>query len=297
MINKDNLTQHISAQFNAELEEVRSHLLAMGGLVEKQVNDAVTSLIEADSGLAQQVREIDQQINQMESSIDEECVRILARRQPAASDLRLIISISKSVIDIERIGDEATEIAKRAIQLCEEGEAPKGYVEVRHIGDQVRKMVREALDAFARFDADLALSVAQYDKQIDREYKSALRELVTYMMEDPRSISRVLSVIWALRSLERIGDHARNIAELALSVAQYDKIIDREYKTALRELATYMMEDPRSISRVLSIIWVLRSLERIGDHARNISELVIYLVRGTDVRHSGLARRGSDAAE
>ncbi|WP_349616519.1 phosphate signaling complex protein PhoU [Azotobacter salinestris] len=232
MIDKDNISLHISQQFNAELEDVRSHLLAMGGLVEKQVNDAVTALIEADSGLAAQVREIDSQTNQMERSIDEECIRILARRQPAASDLRLIISISKSVIDLERIGDEATKIAKRAILLCEEGESPRGYVEIRHIGEQVRRMVQEALDAFARFDADLALSVAQYDKTVDREYKTALRELVTYMMEDPRSISRVLNVIW-----------------------------------------------------------VLRSLERIGDHARNIAELVIYLVRGTDVRHTGLARK------
>ncbi|HCW0544480.1 phosphate signaling complex protein PhoU [Pseudomonas aeruginosa] len=230
MINKDSLTHHISQQFNAELEGVRSHLLAMGGLVEKQVNDAVNALIDADSGLAQQVREIDDQINQMERNIDEECVRILARRQPAASDLRLIISISKSVIDLERIGDEASKVARRA-QLCEEGESPRGYVEVRHIGSQVQKMVQEALDAFARFDADLALSVAQYDKTVDREYKTALRELVTYMMEDPRAISRVLNIIWALRSLERIGDHARNIAEL-----------------------------------------------------------VIYLVRGTDVRHIGLTR-------
>ncbi len=231
MINKDSLNHHISAQFNAELEDIRSHLLAMGGLVEKQVNDAVNALVEADSGLAQQVREVDDQINQMERDIDEECVRILARRQPAASDLRLIISISKSVIDLERIGDEASKIAKRAIQLCEEGEAPRGYVEVRHIGEQVRKMVQESLDAFARFDAELALSVAQHDQTVARAYKTALRELVTYMMEDPRSISRVLSVIWALRSLERIGDHARNIAEL-----------------------------------------------------------VIYLVRGTDVRHIGLER-------
>ena len=122
MINKDSLTHHISQQFNAELEDVRSHLLAMGGLVEKQVNDAVNALIDADSGLAQQVREIDDQINQMERNIDEECVRILARRQPAASDLRLIISISKSVIDLERIGDEASKVARRAIQLCEEGD-------------------------------------------------------------------------------------------------------------------------------------------------------------------------------
>ena len=167
MINKDSLTHHISQQFNAELEEVRSHLLAMGGLVEKQVNDAVTALIEADSGLAQQVREIDDQINQMETNIDEECLRILARRQPAASDLRLIISISKSVIDLERIGDEASKIAKRAIELSENGEAPRGYVEVRHIGDQVRKMVQEALDAFARFDADLALSKARFTHPVD----------------------------------------------------------------------------------------------------------------------------------
>ncbi|APQ12775.1 MULTISPECIES: phosphate signaling complex protein PhoU [Pseudomonas] len=235
MINKDGHTQHISQQYNVELEEVRSHLLAMGGLVEKQVSDAVRAVIDADAGLARQVRAIDDQIDVMERGIDEECLRILARRQPAASDLRLIISISKSVIDLERIGDEASKIARRAIELTEDGEAPRGYVEVRHIGEQVRKMVHQALDAFARFDA-----------------------------------------------------------ELALSVAQYDKLIDREYKSALRELATYMMEDPRSISRVLSIIWVLRSLERVGDHARNIAELVIYLVQGTDVRHLGLKRMAEE---
>lgn len=235
MINKEGHTQHISQQYNVELEEVRSHLLAMGGLVEKQVSDAVRAVIDADAGLARQVRTIDDQIDIMERGIDEECLRILARRQPAASDLRLIISISKSVIDLERIGDEASKIARRAIELTEDGEAPRGYVEVRHIGEQVRKMVHQSLDAFARFDA-----------------------------------------------------------ELALSVAQYDKLIDREYKSALRELATYMMEDPRSISRVLSIIWVLRSLERVGDHARNIAELVIYLVQGTDVRHMGLKRMAEE---
>ncbi len=221
MIDKEGLSHHISQQYNEELEEVRSHLLAMGGLVEKQVTDAISALIDADTGLATQVREIDDQINQMERNIDEECVRILARRQPAASDLRLIISISKSVIDLERIGDEASKIAKRAIELSEGGsDNSKGYVEIRHIGDKVRKMVQEALDAFARFDAQLALNVAQQDKAVDQEYKSALRELMTYMMEDPRSISRVLSVIWVLRSLERIGDHARNIAELVIYLVQ-----------------------------------------------------------------------------
>ena len=216
MIDKDSIKHHISRQFNTQLEKVRSNLLSMGGLVEKQVTDSVHALIEADSILAHKVREIDEQINNMERNIDEDCLRILARRQPAASDLRLVIGISKAVIDIERIGDESSKIARRAIQLCEEGEAPKGYVEVRHIGGQVKKMVQEALDAFARFDAELALSVAQYDKTVDREYKTALRELVTYMMEDSRSISRVLNIIWVLRSLERIGDHARNIAEIVI---------------------------------------------------------------------------------
>ena len=215
-MSREQSSQHISQQFNAELEDIRSHMLAMGGLVEKQVNDAIIAFIEAASELAKKVREIDDQTNEMERHIDEECVRILARRQPAATDLRLIISISKCVIDLERIGDEASKIAKRAIQLCEEGEAPRGYVEVRHIGGQVQKMVQQALDAFARFDAGLALSVAEYDDVVDREYKTALRELVTYMMEDPRAISRVLNVIWVLRSLERVGDHARNIAEMVI---------------------------------------------------------------------------------
>lgn len=220
MIDKDSHMQHISQQFNAELEEVRSNLLAMGGLVEQQVSDAVTALVEANSGLAEQVREIADRSNIMERDIDEECMRILARRQPAACDLRLVISISKSVIDLGRIGAESTKIAKRAILLAEEGEAPRGYVEVRHIGEQVRRMVQESLDAFARFDVEMALRVAQHDKVVDREYKTALRELMTYMMEDPRSITRVFNVIWVLRSLERIGDHARNISQLVIYLVE-----------------------------------------------------------------------------
>lgn len=221
---KETLGQHISQQFNTEIEELRSRFLGMGGLVEKQVNEAITALIEGDSGLAQLVREADKHTNQMEATIDEECVRILARRQPAASDLRLIISISKAVISLERIGDESKKIAKRAIALSEEGaEATHGYVEVRHIGDQVRRMVQESLDAFARFDSQQAREVVAYDKNVDREYKTALRELVTYMMEDPRSISRVLNVVWVLRSLERIGDHARNIARLVIYLVEGER--------------------------------------------------------------------------
>ncbi len=212
----DHLALHISQQFNADLEDLKNSLLAMGGQVERQVSEAVESLISADSELALKVSEQDVDINFMEISIDEECTRILARRQPAASDLRLVIACSKAATDLERIGDEAAKIARFAIKLCEQGEAPRGYIEARHIGNHVRQMVQDTLNAFARFDADLALAVAKEDKAVDREYKSATRELVTYMMEDPRSITRVLNIMWVLRSLERIGDHARNIAEYVI---------------------------------------------------------------------------------
>lgn len=212
-LTKDAHTHHISQQFNEELEQVKNSLLEMGGLVERQVGDAIRALVEADSALAQKVVEKDAAINAMEMEIDEECTRIIARRQPAASDLRLVIAVSKAVNDLERIGDESAKIARMAIKLCEEGESPRGYVEIRHIGDRVRRMTQEALTAFARLDVETALQVAQEDKDVDQEYQSAMRELVTFMMEDPRSISRVLNVIWSLRSLERIGDHARNISE------------------------------------------------------------------------------------
>lgn len=232
---REDYTHHISQQFNAELEEVRSHFLAMGGLVEKQVSDAINALLDADSALAGVVQDNDRRINQMESGIDEEIIRILARRQPAASDLRMIVAISKSITDLERMGDEAAKIARAALTLCEEGESPRGYVECRHIGNQVRLMINETLDAFAHFDADQAFKVMQADAEIDLEYRTATRALITYMMEDPRAISRVLSVMGVLRSLERVGDHARNIAEQLIFLvkgmdvrhASYDQIQQR----------------------------------------------------------------------
>ncbi|RRJ82504.1 phosphate signaling complex protein PhoU [Aestuariirhabdus litorea] len=235
-INTDLHTQHISQQFNAELNEVKNRLLAMGGLVEKQVSDAIEALIEADSELARSVREKDELINDMEMAIDEECTRILARRQPAASDLRLVIACSKAASDLERVGDEAAKVARHAIELCEQGESPRGYVETRHIGDRVRAMIKDSLTAFARFDTDLALTVAKADKSVDMEYKSAMRELVTFMMEDPRSISRVLNIMWVLRSLERVGDHARNIAEHLIYLVKGTDVRHLSYKEMKREL-------------------------------------------------------------
>lgn len=209
----EDYSHHISRQFNADLEEIRNHILAMGGMVEKQVSDAVQALVEADSSLASEVIANEKQINGMEITIDEECTRLIALRQPAASDLRLIVAATKANTDLERMGDEANKIAKMAIKLAEEGVVPRGYTEVRHIGNHVCSMLRNALDAFARFDVEQAMSVVKEDKSVDVEYESAMRLLVTFMMEDPRYIKRVLNVLWALRALERIGDHARNIAE------------------------------------------------------------------------------------
>jgi phosphate transport system protein len=233
---REDYRQHISAQFNEELDEVRSHFLAMGGLVEKQVIDAIASLLDADSELAASVQKNDRRINQMESGIDEDIVRILARRQPAASDLRMIIAIGKSITDLERMGDEAAKIARSAQTLCEEGEAPRGYLECRHIGNLVRTMIHETLDAFAHFDADQAFKVMKADAEIDLEYRTATRALVTYMMEDPRAISRVLSVMGVLRSLERIGDHSRNIAEQLIFLVKGADVRHASYEQVQQKL-------------------------------------------------------------
>ena len=205
--------RHTSAQFNAELEGARKHLMEMGGLVEQQIDVAFRSLMSVDTDLAAKAIKMDKDVNKMELMIDKETTHILAKRNPAASDLRFIISVTKTVNDLERIGDEAAKIAKQAIELSDSGSGPQGFVELRHIGEKVRQMVHMSLDAFARLDADAALSVMHQDEAVDLEYGTAIRTLVTKMMEDPRTISRALNVMWALRSLERIGDHARNVAE------------------------------------------------------------------------------------
>jgi phosphate transport system protein len=204
---------HISKKFNQELEAVRSDLMRMGGIVELQLQNAVDSLIKADSQLAETVVKTDNRVNDLEVKIDEECTQIIARRQPTASDLRFIIAVSKTVGDIERIGDHGVKVAKKAIELIGASEQPKGYVEIRHISEKVIVMFNKALDAFARLDADSALEVIKADEQVNLEYSSAIRVMITSMMEDPRNIGRSLEVIWALRSLERVGDHSINIAE------------------------------------------------------------------------------------
>jgi phosphate transport system protein len=213
MIKKEAYKQHISAQFNAELEAVTKNLLEMGGNVERQVSSAIDSLVKMDTGQAEIVIDRDHAVNQMEVNIDEECSRILALRQPAASDLRLVLAVTKVTTDLERIGDEAAKIARQAIRLSESKSSPSDYVEIQHIGNYVLNMLQKALDAFARLDVELAVEVVKADKTVDKEYRSAMRSLVTFMMEDPRVIGSVLNEMWALKSLERVGDHTSNIAE------------------------------------------------------------------------------------
>ncbi|MEP5765661.1 MAG: phosphate signaling complex protein PhoU [Halieaceae bacterium] len=210
---KNAYKQHISEQFNTELDGVKTRMLEMGGVVEQQIAAAVSSLVATESGEAELVVARDDEVNALEVEIEEECSRILARRQPAASDLRLILAINKVITDLERIGDEAAKIARQAINLSEEGVSPSGYVEMRHIGQHVIAMLRNSLDAFARLDVEAAVNVALEDTVVDQEYANAMRSLLTYMMEDPRVIGSVINEMWALRSLERIGDHASNIAE------------------------------------------------------------------------------------
>jgi phosphate transport system protein len=204
---------HISNKFNDELMALKTRFLKMGGLVETQIDSAVKALVDGDGYLAEEIRAKDKLVDRMEMDVDEEAMLIIARRQPTARDLRLVISVIRMVADLERVGDEAKKIAKFAIKLSEEGQSPQGYVEVRHIGAHVMGMLHDSLDAFARLDSEQALRVMKEDKRVDEEYQGAARTLLTFMMEDARNISRCMSVMWVLRALERVGDHACNIAE------------------------------------------------------------------------------------
>lgn len=207
---------HISSAFNAELEDVRQRVLAMGGLVEQQIVDATRALMELDGDLAEQVRANDDKVDQLELLIDDECSRILALRQPTASDLRLVYAVVKTITDLERMGDEAHKIAQMARDLSRQERLNHHMMETEHLSRQVSQMVRSALDAFARMDPEAALSTVRDDVKIDREYEALMRQCITYMMEEPRAIRRVIDLIWCVRALERIGDHAKNIAEYVI---------------------------------------------------------------------------------
>jgi phosphate transport system protein len=211
-----NTTQHTSHQYNQELEAARSKLMTMGGLVETQVINAIKALLERDSALGEKVAFSDYEINTMEVAIDEQCAEIIARRQPAASDLRLLITIIKIITDLERIGDEAEKIGRYAVEMAETPTYGDLHNSLRHLGEHVKAMLGDTLDTLARLDVAQAMQVVSNDQQVDEEFDSITRQLYTRMLEDPRNIKDSLNVTWCARSMERIGDHCKNICEYVI---------------------------------------------------------------------------------
>ncbi|WP_255991593.1 phosphate signaling complex protein PhoU [Chitinolyticbacter albus] len=208
------MSDHISKQFDAELETIRSSVLAMAGLVEEQVRLSMQALANGDMAIIEKVIEQEERVNEMHVQLDDLCIHMIARRQPAASDLRMVMSVIKSVEDLERIGDKAARICQRAKNIFDAGklQVPR-FAELNHIAQQALDMLAKSLDAFARLDAVPATEVKRADQIIDNEYRALQRQLITVMMEDPRSISLTLDILWIAKAIERIGDLAVNIAE------------------------------------------------------------------------------------
>jgi phosphate transport system protein len=212
---------HISSQFDADLEAVRSRLLQMGGMVEQQLRDVLAAYGNADRDLLERVRVTEDAVNMLEIELDDRCTHLIARRQPTAGDLRLVMSVIKATTDLERVGDEAAKIGRIAGQMHDAGVARMpGFSDVHVAANMAIGMLKDALDAFARIDVPAAERIVRRDREIDNEFRSLLRELITFMMEDPRTISTALGVVWIAKALERVGDHAKNIAEYVVFIAE-----------------------------------------------------------------------------
>ena len=220
MTQDNQMPRHISKRFDHELESIRNKVLTMGGLVETQVNSGLKGLLESDSEIARRVVRDDYKVNRMEVEIDERCVEILARRQPAAGDLRLVVAIIKTITDLERIGDQAEKLGRNQLELVDAGASLSSYANLEHLGELVSRMLNRSLDAFARMDVDEALKTIALDDKINDEFEAMMRQLITHMMEDPRTIRNVLRISWCARALERIGDHAKNICEYVVFLVQ-----------------------------------------------------------------------------
>jgi phosphate transport system protein len=207
-------TEHTFKQYDAELEAVRGKVLEMGGLVEQQIISALDSLVKLDPNLAKEVMENDKRVNTLEVQIDEDCSHIIARRQPAAGDLRMVMMMVKTITDLERIGDEAAKIARYALKSNETDRVwtPR-FAEIKTMANYARDMLHMALDAFARSDATKVLEIAHMDEEVDEQYQMTIRHLITFMLEDPRTITMALEVLFVSKAIERIGDHAKNISE------------------------------------------------------------------------------------
>lgn len=207
------MSEHISKRYDAELESVRTGLLQMGGLIEQQIEHAMRGVIERNLPLLEEVIANDKKVNAMEIELDDACNHLIAKRQPAASDLRVIMSVVKTITDLERIGDEAKKIAKMGRHILESEAIFVPRVELRHAASMAVDMLRRTLDALARMDLASATEVVRQDKEVDAEFKSIMRQLITFMMEDPRTISTSLEILFIAKAIERIGDHAKNMAE------------------------------------------------------------------------------------
>ena len=218
------MSEHTNKQFSSDLESTRSMFLQMGGLVETMVRDAMIVLDTGDLDALDRVREREKEVNRLEVDIDELINLLIARNQPTAIDLRFLLAVSKMLTDMERCGDEAEKIAKMARRLHEGNSSYSPVVELRHMAQDVINMIKQMLDAFAREDAVQAAAVVRSDKEVDKEWKAALRHTVTYMIEDPRTITRSIDFIFVVRALERIGDHAKNMAERVIYMVRGDDV-------------------------------------------------------------------------
>ncbi|QQS54948.1 MAG: phosphate signaling complex protein PhoU [Candidatus Competibacteraceae bacterium] len=233
---------HTVKQFDIQLANLRNLVLEMGGLVEDQIKNAVQALDDEDLTLAREVIARDQIINGLQVKIDEDSITLIATRQPVGGDLRLIMSLSKAVTDLERIGDEAEKIARMTIKTYDAVSSPPSAKLLRDVTPMAKlaaDMLHGCLDALARVDVEMAVSVARGDDNLDQEFQSALRRLITYMMEDPRTIGHAINVLFIIKALERIGDHAKNIAEYIIYLVKGKDVrhvsMDTLEKNALRE--------------------------------------------------------------
>ena len=229
----ESFDQHISHQFNQELENLRQKMMAMGGMVEEMLKNAVQAVSTGDTELAVKVIEADDQVNRMEKRLDEECNLIIARRQPTASDLRLVFAIIKAISDLERIGDEAEKIARWAIALADFHRPRNDYRELERMGHMVLDMLRKSLDGFTRMAPEVALEILHQDRKVDQDYEAVFRQYYSYMMEDARNIRRVLDALLVAKSLERIGDHCKNVGEYIVYLVE-GKDLRHESKKAIK---------------------------------------------------------------
>jgi phosphate transport system protein len=232
------MTEHTSKQFDVDLENIRTKVLQMGGLVEQQVERAMQGLASGEMFVIDQVIANDHKVNLLEVELDEACSHIIARRQPAASDLRMVMAVIKTITDLERVGDEAKKIAKMAKRIHD---ADKGFVpriEMRHAAGLAANMLHKALDAFARLDAHAAADVVREDAEVDREFKSIMRQLITFMMEDPRTISSSIEILFIAKSIERIGDHSKNMSEYVIYLVKGRDVRHTSVEEIVREASS-----------------------------------------------------------